>query len=151
MQNRDLALAIAAFTAGVVATATFPSSALKDGGPRAKIVRLAEAPRSFSPSGSAQVIHLARGLNAYVGRLSMKPGAKVPVHRDATEEFIHILEGSGTITIAKKTHTVRAGDTIYMPAGEEVSFANGDAPLVGLQVFAGPGPAKKYEAWKPAE
>ena len=77
----------------------------------------------------------------------MKPGTAIPKHRDPTEEYIYILEGSGEITIEGKPHKVTAGQAIYMPAQAEVSFVNGDKPLVGLQVFAGPESAEKYLKW----
>jgi quercetin dioxygenase-like cupin family protein len=109
----------------------------------------AEAERRVSPNGKARVTILARGREAFVARLEMDPGAAVPEHRDATEEYIHVLEGSGTITIDDVAHPLATGDTVYMPADAKVSFQNGDAPLVGLQVFAGPEPAAKYDAWTP--
>ncbi len=116
--------------------------------PQATIVALTTAPTQVAPSGKASVQTLARGLNAFVARLEMAPGAKVPKHRDATEEYIHVLAGSGEITIDGKTSKLSAGDTVYMPAKAEVSFRNGPAKMVALQVFAGPAPAAKYQAWK---
>ena len=113
------------------------------------IVRAAPAERRVAPNGTARVTILARGLEAFVARLEMDPGAAVPEHRDATEEYIHVLEGSGTITIDGREYPLAPGDTVYMPADATVSFQNGDAPLVGLQVFAGPEPAAKYDAWTP--
>lgn len=113
------------------------------------VTRAAEAERRVSPNGKAHVTVLARGLAAFVARLEMDPGAAVPEHRDATEEYIHVLEGSGTITIDDASYPLAKGDTVYMPADAKVSFQNGDAPLVGLQVFAGPEPAAKYDAWTP--
>lgn len=100
-----------------------------------------------APSGKAGVTILARGENAFVARLRMDAGAAVPVHRDATEEYIHVLEGGGTITVDGTDYPIATGDTVYMPADAEVSFQNGDAELVGLQVFAGPEPAAKYGGW----
>lgn len=113
------------------------------------ITRAAEAERRVSPNGKARLTILARGREAFLGRLEMDPGAAVPEHRDATEEYIHVLEGSGTMVIDDATFSIAAGDTVYMPADAKVSFQNGDAPLVGLQVFAGPEPAAKYDAWAP--
>ena len=97
----------------------------------------------------ADVYLLAQGNNAFVGKLEMAAGGEVPEHRDATEEYIHILEGGGVFTIDGQPHTVGPGTTIYMPADALVSFKNGDARLVAIQVFAGPGPAVKYDAWTP--
>lgn len=113
------------------------------------VTRAAEAERRLAPNGKARVTILARGREAFVARLEMDPGAAVPEHRDATEEYIHVLEGGGTITIDDVALPLAAGDTVYMPADAKVSFQNGDAPLVGLQVFAGPEPAAKYDAWTP--
>ena len=90
---------------------------------------------------------LARGANAFVGELAMDAGAAVPEHADATEEYIHVLEGAGTITIDGVRFEIAAGSTVFMPAGAVVSYQNGDAPMRALQVFAGPAPAAKYDAW----
>ena len=79
--------------------------------------------------------------------MRMEPGAAVPVHRDGTEEYIHVLEGGGKMTIDGHSYEITAGTTIFMPANAEVSFENGDAEMIALQVFAGPEPAKKYDAW----
>lgn len=111
------------------------------------VVALEEAPRAMSPPKTARIHHLARGNNAYVGRLELEAGAKVPVHRDPTEEFIHVLEGGGQMTIDGRSYEVKPGVTIYMPAEAEVSFENGPQRTVVIQVFAGPGPAEKYRAW----
>ncbi|MCA9651497.1 MAG: cupin domain-containing protein [Myxococcales bacterium] len=108
-----------------------------------------QAETRVSPNGKARVTILARGINAFVAKLEMEAGAAVPEHRDATEEYIHVLEGSGTMMIDDQEHALAPGATVYMPANATVSFQNGDSPLVGLQVFAGPEPADKYDAWTP--
>lgn len=112
---------------------------------------LEDAPRRLAPNDTATVTVLAHGSEAFVAKLDMQPGAKVPTHRDATEEFIHVLEGAGSLTMDGTTYSVGAGTTIFMPANAQVSFENGDAPFVGIQVFAGPEPAAKYDAWKPVD
>ncbi len=99
---------------------------------------------------AAEVYLLARGDNAFLGKLEMAPGGEVPEHRDPTEEYIHILAGGGVFHIDGQAHTVGPGTTIFMPANALVSFKNGDARLVAIQVFAGPGPAAKYDAWTAA-
>lgn len=132
--------------APALAVAPAPSSAPRVSAP---VTRAAEAERRVAPNGKARVTILARGLEAFVARLEMDPGAAVPEHRDSTEEYIHVLEGSGTITIDDVSYPLAVGDTVYMAADAKVSFQNGDAPLVGLQVFAGPEPAAKYDAWTP--
>lgn len=114
----------------------------------ATVVPLAEAPRALAPNGKATITHLARGQNAYLGMLTMEPGGAVPIHRDPTEEYIHVLEGGGTMTIDGRSYELTVGTTIYMPADAEVSFQNGPAPMRAIQVFAGPAPAAKYDSWK---
>lgn len=115
------------------------------------VVALADAPQATAPNGKATITHLARGQNAYLGKLRMDPGGAVPAHRDPTEEFIHVIAGTGTITIDGVDHEIGPGATIYMPAEAEVSYQNGAEEMVAIQVFAGPGPAAKYEAWTPVE
>ncbi|MCP4504355.1 MAG: cupin domain-containing protein [Deltaproteobacteria bacterium] len=103
--------------------------------------------RRTAPSKKAWVTFLAQGENAFVARLELAPHAKVPEHQDETEETIHVLSGHGVVVIDGKRHSVNAGSTIFMPAFAKVSFENGPAPLVGIQIFAGPSPAKKYASW----
>ncbi len=148
MDQSHLVTGCLAFFLGACATAAVSATASDAPANAATIVKLAEAPSGVAPPKTATIRHLARGNNAYVGHLTMQPGAKVPVHRDASEEFIYVLSGGGTITIDGASTEIGEGDTIYMPANAEVTFANGDAEMVGLQVFAGPESAKKYEAWK---
>lgn len=107
------------------------------------------AERRVAPGGKATVTILARGREAFLALLDMQPGAAVPLHRDATEEYIHVLSGGGTITVDGTAHAIGPGTTVYMPADAEVQFQNGDAPLTAIQVFAGPEPAAKYGAWTP--
>lgn len=131
----------AASTVGGTAAATTPGEAA--------VVPFEMAPVRVAPTGQARIRQLARGHNAFLGLVEMDGGAKVPLHKDPTEEYIHVLEGSGKITIDGAVHDVTVGTTIYMPANAEVSFENGEQKLVGLQVFAGPEPAMKYDAWSP--
>lgn len=159
--SRHLPLAAAFLLGACAATAVQSSASPPTPGPTAAtatptpsvsppVTQAARAERRVAPNGQARVTILARGLEAFVARLEMDPGAAVPEHRDATEEYIHVLQGAGTITIDDVTYPLATGDTVYMPADAKVSFQNGDAPLVGLQVFAGPAPAAKYDAWTPA-
>lgn len=158
-----------AFTLGACATAAVQSNAApapepatheappgQDGAPSQGasphnlVVSKLEAPQRTAPNDKATITILARGENAFLGRLEMDAGAAVPEHADATEEYIHVVQGSGTMTIDGQIYDVAPGTTIYMPPGARVSFQNGDAPLSAIQVFAGPEPAAKYDAWTPA-
>lgn len=115
----------------------------------AAVTSLAAAEHRQKDGGKGDIRVLARGDNAFLGRLELAPGGKVPEHRDPTEEYIHILEGGGKFTIDGQVHEVGPGTTIFMPPGALVSFENGPAKLVAIQVFAGPEPAAKYDAWQP--
>jgi quercetin dioxygenase-like cupin family protein len=115
------------------------------------VITDADAPHRTAPNGKAEVIQLAKGNEAFLGKLSMEAGAAVPKHRDATEEYIYVLEGSGMMTIDGKEYEVGPNTAIYMPANAEVSFQNGKEKMVAIQVFADPDPSKKYEAWTPVE
>lgn len=133
--------------AGEQAGEVAPAAAAPVEASPAGVRALGDAPQAVAPNGKATVTHLAMGDNAYLGLLRMDGGGAVPVHRDETEEYIHVLEGGGVITIDGQQHEVGAGATIYMPAGAEVSYQNGDAEMVAIQVFAGPGPSAKYSKW----
>lgn len=111
------------------------------------VIPLSDARSATAPHGKATITHLALGHNAWLGRMRMAPGAAVPIHRDGTEEYIHVLEGGGMMTIDGREYEIGPGTTVFMPANAEVSFHNGEAEMLALQVFAGPDPAKKYDAW----
>ncbi len=111
-------------------------------------VRSAErAPTKTAPHGKVSVTLLAEGHNAFLGKLVLAPNAQVPEHQDPTEEYIHVLSGSATMVMDGTTYQVEPGTTIYMPAFATVSVQNGPEPLVAIQVFAGPEPARKYDSW----
>ncbi len=163
-ERSHIAVAFLSFFAGACATvATQSAAAPAPEGERAAkveaeasvagatVVPLDQAPMQTAPSGKAQIWHLARGQNAYVGKLEMAGGGAVPEHRDATEEFIYVLEGSGTLTIEGQDYSLQPGSTVYMPANVKVSYRNGPEKMVALQVFAGPEPSAKYERWSANE
>jgi quercetin dioxygenase-like cupin family protein len=116
-------------------------------GPEAPVARAADQRARVNPPGTAQVVELVRGAGAFLGLLTLEPGAQVPVHRDATEEYVVLVEGGGVLTIDGKQHTLGEGDAVYMAPNAEVSFTNGDRRSTVIQVFAGPAPADKYAGW----
>lgn len=143
-----------AFVAGLgVAWAVQPAAARKDQapGPTATVTTLDSAVHRRTPSDKAGILELARGASAFVGRLDLAAGGAVPEHTDPTEEYIHVLTGAGVITIDGEQHPLSAGSTVFMPAGATVSYTNGDAPMVAIQVFAGAESADKYASWPVSE
>ena len=136
------------FSLGVLVTSLWTVGlTAKEAAPKAQVVSLEQALLRMAPSKKASIRILSEGENAFVGYLTMNAGGKVPEHRDPTEDYIYILEGSGTITIDGEKSEVKAGSAVYMPAKAKVSFENGDKELKALQVFAGPASAAKYEKW----
>lgn len=113
----------------------------------ASVITIEAAEHRIASHGKAEIFVLAEGAEAFLGKLELAPGAAVPEHQDATEEFIFVLEGEGTITIDGAQHTVKPNTAIYMPADATVTYQNGDKRMVALQVFAGPAPAAKYDGW----
>ena len=114
---------------------------------KATVIPLPSAEKRTAPTGKASIHLLAQGEQAFIGRLELDGGGQVPAHRDTTEEYIHVLQGGGNIRIDGAEHALTAGTTVYMPAGAEVSYSNGPEDFIAIQVFAGPEPAAKYDAW----
>ena len=143
-----LCLGVVYLTGPALANPT-PSSPTKP--PAPSIIEKAKAPVRVAPSGKARIRILAQGDKSFLGELWLAPNAKVPIHQDPTEEDLHIVSGSGQISIDGKTTTVGEGSTIYMPANAKVHFKNGPKPLVCIQVFSGPQSAQKYMKWPIAQ
>lgn len=60
--------------------------------------------------------------NAFIGHLTVPARGQVPLHQDMTEEYLYILEGSGTLWINGKAFQIKEKDTVYMEAGAKVRF-----------------------------
>ena len=100
----------------------------------------------MAPSGKAHVQRFAQGENAFFGKLWLEANARVPEHQDATEEYLYILAGSGTIHInGPPIPSVK--HAIYMPAGATVSFEMG-MPLEAIQVLCPHPPAVYHRTAK---
>ena len=113
----------------------------------ATVVQASSVQARVAPSGKARLRVLARGQKAFLGLLSLSASAKVPEHRDPTEEYIYVLEGGGRMWVDDKAYDVVPGSAVYMPARAKVRYENGPKPSRVLQVFAGPSSADKYRAW----
>ncbi|MFT7580058.1 MAG: quercetin dioxygenase-like cupin family protein [Myxococcota bacterium] len=143
-----LAVAVSGCATSAIPGATANAPIVESAVP-SSVVTLAEAPVRVAPSGKADIRILAQGKHAFVGMLRMDAGGKVPTHQDVSEEYIYVIAGSGELTIDGATTVIGPGSMVFMPAGATVSYANGDAPLVALQIFANPESAKKYGGWVP--
>jgi quercetin dioxygenase-like cupin family protein len=105
-----------------------------------------------APNGKATIHRIAgkeEGAKyAFFGVLEIQPGATVPLHRDATEEYLYVVTGQGNLTIDGVTTAIKAGFGVFMPANAEVTFeATGTEIIQAVQFFAGQGPETKYDQW----
>lgn len=57
----------------------------------------------------------SRQIEMWVGR--MDAGASTPPHTHDTEEVVHVLSGSGWVTLDGREIAYQAGDTLILPAG----------------------------------
>lgn len=117
-------------------------------GERVRVVHDTRAVHKIDPEGLVRAVLLARGQNAYVGKLVLQAQAQVPPRRSSTEEYLYIIDGSSVMTVNGQSYIIGPNMAVYIPAGGEVSFIVGSEPLVAVQVFAGPEPAGIYNDWK---
>lgn len=61
-----------------------------------------------------------------------------PHTHDASEAFVYIVEGTAIVTLDGKNYQVKAGDTIYIPAGASHGFSTSDEEVVLLSVQSPP-------------
>ena len=147
IRSLDLSLPSLTFLLGVLLCGPLASADDISSAVAGIVTAEGERETRVSPSGKASIQILNRGANAFLGILTLQGGAKVPLHRDVSEEHIFVLEGTGSLFMEGKKTVIKAGDSILMPAGVEVRFENGEGTLVVVQVFAGTKSAEKYDSW----
>jgi len=75
------------------------------------------------------------GPNFALRRFIMQPGGGMPRHTNTVEHEQYVLRGAARITLGDETHHVKAGDVVFIPAGEPHSYqAEGDEPFEFLCV-----------------
>lgn len=50
-------------------------------------------------------------------KFSIAPGGSMPRHRNKVEHEQYVLQGKAEVSIGDETHTVKAGDVVFIPAG----------------------------------
>lgn len=71
--------------------------------------------------------------NLSLGTQQVPPGVGIPRHRHAyMDEFLYILEGSGTVILNDERLPVEKGGTIFIPKGSWHAFENPDTELLLL-------------------
>lgn len=106
-----------------------------------------EATQRTSPNGETSITWLAQGKNAYVGTISLTPGAIVPLHRHQSEEYLFIQQGGGVLTIEGVEKELRPGTIVAIPSNAEHGYVNGPEKTVAFQVFAEPGGEDRFLEW----
>jgi len=107
---------------------------------RVKIKHLTEF-RSEELFGATMTRLLSREQLPTVGfdHVRIAKGAALKPHTHAAaESFIYILEGTAIVTLENKNSRVKAGDTIYIPAGTSHGFSTPDEAVVLLSVQSPP-------------
>ena len=75
------------------------------------------------------------GPNFALRRFIMQPGGGMPRHTNTVEHEQYVLRGAARITLGDEVHRVKAGDVVYIPAGQPHSYqAEGDEPFEFLCV-----------------
>jgi quercetin dioxygenase-like cupin family protein len=76
------------------------------------------------------------GPNFALRRFIMQPGGGMPRHTNTVEHEQYVLRGAATVTLGDETHHVKAGDVLYIPAGQPHSYqAEGHEPFEFLCVI----------------
>lgn len=55
--------------------------------------------------------------NLAIRRFTLAAGAEVPKHTNEVEHEQYVLQGEYVVGVGNEEHVVRAGDTIFVPAG----------------------------------
>ena len=76
-----------------------------------------------------------QGPNFALRRFIMQPGGGMPRHTNTVEHEQYVLRGAARITLGDEVHQVKAGDVVFIPAGQPHSYqAEGDEPFEFLCV-----------------
>ncbi len=112
------------------------------------VMRQGLAPTRAAPNGTSQITPFAEGEHGFMGVLRVEPGAEIPEHEEASEEYLYVLEGEGELVIDGTSYEVRPNSGIFLPAEATVRYKNGSRVMKAVQFFAPPESANKYSDWE---
>ena len=69
-------------------------------------------------------------------RYSEGPAKEKGTRKHTEDELYYILDGTGTMTVGEGTHSVAAGDLLYIEQGESHDIVKIDDQLTVLKVFS---------------
>ena len=75
--------------------------------------------------------------NLAIRRFTLDPGASVPKHTNEIEHEQYVLDGTYVVGLGDEEHVVRAGDSLFIPAGT-VHWYRNDSEEPGAFVCAVP-------------
>ncbi len=134
--------------------ATARKLARKRNAPRPLVLN-ADAATTYpiGPLASVQIVFDADSAGdkaAYVGKLTVKPGMKVPEHIHAAEtELLYVVQGAGVMTVAGEAYDVAAGMGVQVPPGVKHSFeVTSTEDVVVVQFYTPSGPEQRFKAPK---
>ncbi len=125
----------------------------KRGMPKTR-VRKVEADGPYEIAGGHGKVYIgfdarsAKDDAAYVGRIQLDRGLKIPYHQHEKEtEVLYLLEGEGTLTVNGTGYPVAAGDSVQVPPGVMHSFeVSGKGPVTAVQFYSPSGPEQRFKA-----
>lgn len=121
-----------------------PTVIAEVGGSLASVVHAGRVAPRMAQQGQARMVPVARGESAYLGEFALEAGVELEPQVRKEEEYLYILQGSAILSVDEKTFLVGPRMGVYIPSGAAVSWTNGPAPLVAVQVFAGPDLAASF-------
>jgi len=82
-----------------------------------------------------------------LGTQQVPPGVGIPRHRHAyMDEFIYVLEGSGTFVLDDERHPIEKGGTIFIPKGSWHALENPGSEVVILWAVSPTGQEEFFRA-----
>jgi mannose-6-phosphate isomerase-like protein (cupin superfamily) len=82
-----------------------------------------------------------------MGFVTLEPrGGQVPWHNQEQDEVYFLIEGTAEMCVGEDRQTLRAGEAVFMPAGEFHQLTNvGEEPARMIYVY---GPAGEVAHWR---
>lgn len=115
------------------------------------VVRAKDAPRyPIGDKGAATLYWNAQNGSpaVSVGQLELKAGAAVAEHdHGASSEYLVVKQGVCELTTNGLTVVVKAGDAVFLPAGQKHSAKvppDAKEPFIAVQLYAPAGPEQRF-------
>ncbi len=88
-------------------------------------VHTSQLPWEPTPVTGVTVKELAHYSEGTAKLIRLAPGAEYPLHRHPQRtEYVYVLAGTATLTVADDTHDAQVGDFTLMPADTPHALAN---------------------------